>query len=84
MQEERRSFLCPPSLALVVAAAGYRLRGAALLSVAGSGWIWLGSTGAGRLWIGMARGSWSVLSSVYLGTAELLLLFASLLAARLP
>lgn len=52
-----------------------------LLSTLGFGWLWLRSTHTHAIWLLLVIGSWDVLASLAGGNVELLLLFATLLAA---
>jgi Glycosyltransferase family 87 len=76
----------PPTLALLIAqlhisALGFA--GLTLFAVLGFTWLWLRSAGASSWWLLLVLFSWDVLASLYGGNVELILLFATLLAARL-
>ena len=79
-------YLYPPTLALLIAQLDLSpliFASLTLLSILGFGWLWLRSTGGSSLWLALIIFSLDVLASLSGGNVELLLLFITLLAARL-
>jgi hypothetical protein len=79
-------YLYPPTLArliLFLRISPLRFALLLLLSIFAFSWLWVRSTLAHSVWLLLVISSWDVLSSLYGGNAELLLLFATLLAAWL-
>lgn len=76
----------PPTLALLISQlhiSALAFAGLSLLAILGFAWLWLRSAGASSVWLLLVVFSWDVLASLHGGNVELILLFVTLLAARL-
>ncbi len=85
-EQQPGPYIYPPTLALLIAQLhvnAWVFAGLSLLSILGFAWLWFDSTRIHPIFLLLIIFSLDVLASLNTGNVELLLLFASLLAARL-